>query len=433
MKRTLFIVFLIGTMISGLVIVSSLYLGKSQDYNESIINFGGTITSNTIWSKTDTYMTRYNITESITIADRVTLTIETGTVVDFNDYNMQVDGTLIAKGSSTNHIYFTHGLSLTFTQSSSPWNEQTGSGSILENVEFANGPHIEIINASPKVNQNYEIGRIHISGGSPVISNNTVYGTYFWNKDANVQEPVSGGQITIDGGSPIISNNTISYGHPLDYQSLHYGISLRGVNTALILDNTFKVLDAAIYISAGAPTIQRNFITSDYNSGIGIIITGNSNPSIKNNTVAESSVGLNIYGDSTSIMLLNNNIQSNNKYNIYLGEQGVFGSTASNLDASNNWWGTIDMQAINQTIYDYKNDINLGKVTYVPFLTEPNPQSIPDPNAPTPTVTPTDSPSSPTPSQETGQTQTEAIIGAAIVTIVLSAGLGLLIYLIKRK
>ena len=47
---------------------------------------------------------------------------------------------------------------------------------------------------------------------------------------------------------------------------------------------------------------------------------------------------------------------------------------------------------------------------------------------PSPVITPT-----PTPYQETQQTEQEIIIGAAITAAVIAAGLGLLVYLIKRK
>ena len=54
---------------------------------------------------------------------------------------------------------------------------------------------------------------------------------------------------------------------------------------------------------------------------------------------------------------------------------------------------------------------------------------------PTPSQTPTATPTpSPTPNQETQQTeQIETIIGAAILVAVLGSGLGLLLYLVKRK
>jgi len=49
--------------------------------------------------------------------------------------------------------------------------------------------------------------------------------------------------------------------------------------------------------------------------------------------------------------------------------------TSSNIDASYNWWGTTDTQAINLTIYGSKYSFDLGTVSFVPFLTEPNPEA----------------------------------------------------------
>jgi hypothetical protein len=85
------------------------------------------------------------------------------------------------------------------------------------------------------------------------------------------------------------------------------------------------------------------------------------------------------------------------------------------VNAAQNYWGTINPSAIDKLIYDFNDDFNLGKVNYTPFLTEPNSQAMPDPNAPistpkpeqTPTPTPvsTTSPSpSPSPSSYPNQT-----------------------------
>jgi hypothetical protein len=115
-------------------------------------------------------------------------------------------------------------------------------------------------------------------------------------------------------------------------------------------------------------------------------------------------------------------------------------NSADNVNAAYNWWGTTDTQAISQKIYDNKNDFNLGTVTFVPFLTEPNSQAPVATNiplsitTPTPTTSPTNSPMpTSTPYQEPQQTKQEVIIGAAITATVIVAGLGSLIYLIKRK
>lgn len=84
-------------------------------------------------------------------------------------------------------------------------------------------------------------------------------------------------------------------------------------------------------------------------------------------------------------------------------------------------------------MYDFKNDYALGKVSFEPFLTAPNPSASPDPNAPTP-VTPAQTPStSPTPNPPLTLTEFTTIIGIAIVASVLGAGIGFLIYSSKEN
>ncbi|HUK84983.1 MAG TPA: hypothetical protein VLU95_03890, partial [Candidatus Acidoferrum sp.] len=123
-------------------------------------------------------------------------------------------------------------------------------------------------------------------------------------------------------------------------------------------------------------------------------------PIIEDNTVANNNIGITIGSQSSqtiSPIILNNNIYSNQKYNFYLKQVNF------NVSVTDNWWGTNDVQTINQTIYDFKNDFNLGNVTFIPVLTvadpaapladyNPNPTPTPSPT-PTPTPSPTPSPS----------------------------------------
>jgi outer membrane protein assembly factor BamB len=84
-----------------------------------------------------------------------------------------------------------------------------------------------------------------------------------------------------------------------------------------------------------------------------------------------------------------NNIIDNTLYaveNIGPGTN-IFGSVL-NLTAKNNWWGTTNTSLIDQLIKDVKDDFSLGRVEYVPFLTEPAPTPNPSP-APTPSPPPT--------------------------------------------
>jgi parallel beta-helix repeat protein len=163
---------------------------------------------------------------------------------------------------------------------------------------------------------------------------------------------------------------------------------------------------------------------------------------IQDNTISQNAIGIKIEGSFEHCTIQNNNIQDNSDYNLHLE------GTSNNVDVTYNWWGTNNEQAISQSIYDFEDDFNLGTVDFVPFLTEPNPEAPDASYVPTPTPSPTSTPSlspsptttpeqepSPTPSQEPMLTpeKFEVILGVAIAAAVICAGLGLLIYLIKRK
>jgi hypothetical protein len=142
----------------------------------------------------------------------------------------------------------------------------------------------------------------------------------------------------------------------------------------------------------GTPTIERNVIMS--NNGMGIYLlahAGDRSPIIRNNTIAQNSFGIKVlYGGSSSLapIITFNNFQDNEEYNVYLDPNSDSGFDAYNLNATYNWWGTTDTDSISQSIYDFEDNFNLGSVTFVPFLNEPNPEAPEIPTSPTPTPTP---------------------------------------------
>ena len=77
-----------------------------------------------------------------------------------------------------------------------------------------------------------------------------------------------------------------------------------------------------------------------------------------------------------SMTIAYNNIENCSQNSIYLE------NAAKNIDATNNWWGTTDVQAINFTIRDSKYEFDIGTVYFVPFLSEPNPETMPTSNPP---------------------------------------------------
>ncbi len=392
-------------------------------------NVSGIISQDTTWTKAGS---PYTLTGPVAINQDVTLNIEGGATINLGPYYIEINGALRAnqidvepKGDPSNNA------NITFTSTSIGWNEQTSSGSIIQNSNLGT---VCVQSASPKIIgstihtliinggqptvagnnilfdyqnshniaslivqsgepsiYNNSIGLAEIRGGSPIISKNvfgplTTISTYIFGGSPTILNNIINGETDIDAGSPTISNNTVAgqilhdqYGRAV---YMHNGIEISGGNNILIDDNMILAdFSTGIYFTVGEPTgeltIQRNLIKVN---GNGIVIDSGA-PTIQNNTIASCYDG--ILTKTPQIDLTYNNIENNSDYNLNFEATGQ-------LNATSNWWGTTDTQAINQTIYDFKNNFNLGTVTFVPFLTSPNSQA---PIGPTPTPSP--SPSSP--------------------------------------
>jgi len=79
--------------------------------------------------------------------------------------------------------------------------------------------------------------------------------------------------------------------------------------------------------------------------------------------------------DFENLFIINNNLHSNTYWNVYVDS----GPSGEEIDATNNWWSTVDTSVIDEKIWDFNDDIDLAEVIYEPFATEPIP------GAPTPT------------------------------------------------
>lgn len=73
--------------------------------------------------------------------------------------------------------------------------------------------------------------------------------------------------------------------------------------------------------------------------------------------------------DFENLHIVNDNIHSNTYWNVFVGS----GPSGEDIDATNNWWGTLDTSVIDEYIFDFKDDIDLAEVVYEPFATEPIP------------------------------------------------------------
>ena len=179
-------------------------------------NSSDTISSNTTWTKANS---PYTLTGTITVDSSATLTIEPGVTIQIpSDCTLQVNGILIARGTSSEKISFAGGdVSL----------GGSGSSSVIENAIL--NPTNLILGISATIEGNTIIGRgsansfeaILITGGAPNISNNLIYGA-----DSQRGIDITGGSPTITSngimgmiisegdsvGAPVISRNTIEGG-----------------------------------------------------------------------------------------------------------------------------------------------------------------------------------------------------------------------------
>jgi hypothetical protein len=357
-------------------------------------NFNGMISSNTTWTKANS---PYSFTGPVAINIGATLTIEAGVTVQLNGYYIQVNGTLVARGTTSEKIFINAGNpissydSISFTSLSNRWNETTGNGCIVENA-MLNGTSIAA--GGSKISSSYIVGP-EIEADSSIISNNTI-----------LQSENFGPLIYVYGASPTISNNTLKG---------YVDVLVTGANASPVISN--NVLEGRfdgpfgieVIASSGNITVSGNVVYG-YNdpflsfSGVYIpkensanvtleknLIFDNSkgidmrsNAQILNNTITRNNIG--ITGTLSSGIFFNN-IYSNSQFNAKLESEG-------NVNMPNNWWGTTDAQAIAQTIRDFKFDFNVGNVTFTQFLTSANPYAPSDQYTPPPVPTPSPAPTS---------------------------------------
>ena len=260
-------------------------------------------------------------------------------------------------------------------------------------------------NGTALISNNIVAGEIDLTGPSTVL-NNHISGSVL------VQTDVIGGNIEDSSntqGTAVISNNVIT------------GDSINGIgisfltaftNNIIISGNTISNCGNSGIAAEGIGVIENNLITNNHD---GIDIEGQN--TVTNNTIDNNYIGIQQVSNFLSTIAYNN--VQNNSYNFFL-----YQSVSGNVNATYNYWGTTNQTAISNSIYDNKDNSNLGTVNYVPFLAAPNPQAIPNQNV---SVTiPTASPS-PTP------IITTVTLITILVVAVLAVVVSLLVYRRLRK
>ena len=306
---------------------------------------GGPIISNTTWTLVNS---PYIVIASIDVWEGVTLTIEPGVTVKFNQgYSIQVNGELIVQGTSTQPITFTSNKpppapddwgNISFTASAITTTMDTEgdylSGSILQycvveyagyNVESAIETHSMLVDhCTVRNNDARGINDIGIPASLSRITNNTVSGntgSCIFNGGCGIStsySTVSGNTVSGNGGGGInasdstVSGNTVSGNDGFDSGGINASYCIVAGNT--VNGNSGYLGSGGIgasYSTVTGNTVSSN--TTDYGSGSGI--------SADNSTVTGNTV--------------NGNASMNNGGGIGASFSTVAGNTVSSNTASN--------------------------------------------------------------------------------------------------
>jgi parallel beta-helix repeat protein len=400
--------FLTVLLLSTTVVVGLELQGTAADSSLS-----GIIKSDTTWTKE---AGPWNLTGNILIDGGATVTLASGAVLNLNEFYIRVNGTLIvkpgatinmktmasyiqvngilsARGTSENPIRINGGIgyiawiappsysSISFSASSTGWNDQTQSGSIIE-YAVMNNTYLSVENSLRFANNIIDTG-IESKSGSPVIYKNTIK---------------SG--LSISGGAAVITANTFDGGY-ITFYGENTGQENVVVSNNVICNSKTVIAGTPAGISFGGSwswggkfTVENNLITNCY---IGVQIFSPNFDNLKtefalrNNTITKNQVGIYI-SNSYSPTVTGNNIVGND---VSVKMVADYSGKSADISIPNNWWGTTSTAAIDQSIYDFNDDFNLGRITYTPILSSENTKAYPDSSisipstSPSPTQTPT--------------------------------------------
>lgn len=314
-KKPFLSTLLVAILIGSFLLLTSYSFGLVH----ASANVPSEINQNTTWTKANS---PYTLTGTTTVSDGITLTIDPGATVELNGYCLQVNGTLRAVGSSADKISISGGQ-ITFTDQSTGWNQQTGSGSIIENaflgVYGLAGPtdHTDEMGSISSINSlkidsstidggSGGMATVYVGGFSQIIndnitaflivgSNSTILNNYF-------------PDTVISAINSTISNNNL-YGGTINAQDSAISNNVLGSNivgsSLVIVNNTISVPmgvvsaygnvgEAAIIINGGLNVIADNTITGggtarDYprvdTYPIGAINVQSGNATVTNNVI----------------------------------------------------------------------------------------------------------------------------------------------------
>lgn len=306
---------------------------------------GGNIQEDTVLTLANS---PYLVTSSISLFPDVTLTIEPGVVIKFQNYKqLTIGGTILAIGNVDDPITFT-------SSSSNPqpdsWQgiefetEYGGKGefryvigkyaeNLIDLVESSNPDSLRFNNCH-FYNNDYCFSGLNTSNG--------YYQTHF---DSCLVEDNSYGFIYSSNllvTNSVIRNNTKAF-HGWDGPSIAVHNSEISGNEIWGFNMSGEISDCVIK-----------------NNGLGLRLRDDL--ILTNNIIQNNDTGIEItsYDHTYNTNVLNNCISYN--------DINVLHTDSDDIDLANNCWGTYDITEIANSIYDGNDDFTLGIITFEPIL-----------------------------------------------------------------
>ncbi|MFH1630805.1 MAG: NosD domain-containing protein, partial [Candidatus Aenigmatarchaeota archaeon] len=221
-------------------------------------------------------------------------------------------------------------------------------------------------------------GTNHSSIMNNRLYNNTANGIYLY---ASYNNTVTGNNASQNANGIALnaaSNNTIASNN-LSFNTQAFNTQVAGLavmwsenNTVynnIMNNNTYglRIIYLSRYNNFTDNTINGNTVSGIHLADLPAYELTTANNTFNNfyrNNITNNVVGVYLYQNCTNNSFINNTIANNTN-------QSYYNNQTFDVNASNNYWGTTVTATINASIYDGKNDSNLGNVTFTPILSVP--------------------------------------------------------------
>lgn len=319
----------------------------------------------------------YNVTGNLLVSEGVTLSIPSGVLLRFAPAAyMMVDGSLRVAGTDGAPVVFTRrdesfwgGVRITEKSR----NLSSLVGMIFEYAQGERAPYtyaaLNVINAQPKLENisfQYNVSPFRIFG-----------------RDDLPSVTLSGGQVTnntegsaLGIGNHIIDGVYFAGNSATDTDAVISVCPGSSILNSSVVNNSTLAIEGNDCSSNGVTNIDNNTITGNRGA---IAVTHNFSVTIQSNEISNNSQVSIAWPpgyrntDATLVVTCKTVAVTNNVYDnssIY-----AIRSNGTNCDitATDNWWGTTNINEIGSQIYDYYDDFTLGRIVYTPFSSTSHP------------------------------------------------------------